>query len=207
MLKKEGKGNRPHEAEAQDEHKIKSLREAGALGEDSPEVLQNTAWFLLTLHLGMRGRDEHYKLLYSDFEEKTTTDGMMFIEFSERNTKTRTGGSSDAHPFKSKMWSTPNDLEHCPVRKYLSKRPSQMCTPDSPFYLAVNHHPADGQPWYKRQRMGKNKLGLIMKSLTTQGNLKGLITQCERPRLRHWPKMMFQIHKSFSSQDTETCKH
>ena len=47
-----------------------------------------------------------------------------------------------------------------------------MCEPDSPFYLAVNHH-ADAQPWYKRQRMGKNKLGLIMKSLAKQGDLKG----------------------------------
>ena len=59
MLKKEGKGNMPNAAEALDDgdHK-KKLWETSALGED-PETLQNTVWFLLTLHMGMRGRDEH----------------------------------------------------------------------------------------------------------------------------------------------------
>ena len=77
-----------------------------ALGEDFPEVLQNTVWYLLTLHLGMRGRDEHYKLLYGDFEEKETTDGTLFIEFSERDTKTRTGESSEARSLQAQ------DVEH-----------------------------------------------------------------------------------------------
>ncbi len=31
-------------------------------GCSGPEVLQNTIWFLLCVHMGMRGRDEHYKL-------------------------------------------------------------------------------------------------------------------------------------------------
>lgn len=49
----------PNAAEALDDgdHK-KKLWETSALGED-PETLQNTVWFLLTLHMGMRGRDEH----------------------------------------------------------------------------------------------------------------------------------------------------
>ena len=34
----------------------------GALEDSSPEVLLNTVWFLLTLYMGLHGRDEHYKL-------------------------------------------------------------------------------------------------------------------------------------------------
>ena len=176
MLKKEGKGKKPHAAEALDGHEICKLWATGALGEDSPESLQNTVWYLLTLHMGMRGRDEHYKLKYGDFQEKTTTDGSSYIEFSERDTKTRTGESCDSRPFKPKMWSTPNNPRRCPVhifKKYLSMRPAEMCKPDAPFYLAVNYQPAQDQPWYKRQRMGKNKLGQIMKMLATQGELQG----------------------------------
>ena len=62
------------------------------------------------------------------------------------------------HPFKPKMWSTPNDPEHCPVRifeKYVQKRPVEMYKPDSPFYLAVNYNP-HADYWYKRQRMGQD---------------------------------------------------
>ena len=99
-----------------------------------------------------------------------------YIEFSERDTKTRTGESSDARSFKPKMWSTPQNLERCPIAifsKYVAKRPVEMCKPDSPLYLAINHSPADGHPWYKRQRMGKNKLGEIMKAMAKRGDLKG----------------------------------
>ena len=44
---------------------------------------------MLTLHLGMRGRDEHYKL--TDLEVKQTTDGKKYVQLNERDTKTRTG--------------------------------------------------------------------------------------------------------------------
>ena len=157
MLKEEGKGNKPNAAEALDDQDISILWETGAFGEETPESLHNTVWYLLTVHMGMRGRDEHYKLLYGDFKVQSTTDGAKYVEFSERDTKTRTGESSNTRAFKPKMWSTPQNPEHCPVRlfeKYLSKRPSQMSTPDSPFYLAVNYHPAGpDDPWYKRQRI------------------------------------------------------
>ena len=116
------------------------IKETKALGDDNPETLQYTVWFLLTLHMGMRGRDEHYKVLYGDLEIKNTTDGTKFVEFSERDTKTRNGESSNSHPFRPKMWSTPENIDRCPVRTfepYVSKRPPQMCEPQSPFYLSV----------------------------------------------------------------------
>ena len=172
-VKKEGKGNKPHAAEPLDEDEISLLWETGALGDGSPEVLQNTVWYLLTLHMDMRGRDEHYKLRYGDLQQKPATDGAMYIEFSERDTKTHTGESSDARSFKPKMCSTPQNLERCPIAMYVAKRPVEMCKPDSPLYLAINHSPADGHPWYKRQRMDKNKLGEIMKAMAKRGDLKG----------------------------------
>ena len=42
----------------------------------------------------------------------------------------------------------------CPVRLYqtfVEKRPPEMCTPTSPFYLAVNHRHTPTSYWYKKQ--------------------------------------------------------
>ncbi len=39
------------------------------------------------LHLGLRGRDEHYKLMYGDFSIHSTSDGFKYVEFNERDTK------------------------------------------------------------------------------------------------------------------------
>ena len=59
MLKKERKGNKSKAAEAL----ISNIDSMWAWGADSsPEVLLNTVWFLLTLHMGICGRDEHSKL-------------------------------------------------------------------------------------------------------------------------------------------------
>ena len=80
MLKKGGKPNAPEPLEKED---LEKLWATGALRDGTPETLQDTIWYLLTLHMGMRGRDEHYKLLYGDFDVKSTTDGSKYVEFNE----------------------------------------------------------------------------------------------------------------------------
>ncbi len=109
---------------------IDSMWTSGSLGDSSPEVLLNTVWFLLTLHMGMRGRDEHYKLTYDDFCIHSTPDGFKYVEFNERDTKTRSGETNASRQFKPKMWNTPNNISRCPLRifeKFLQKRPVEMC--------------------------------------------------------------------------------
>ena len=94
MLKKEGKGNKSNASEALENSDIEKMWATGVLGDSSPEVLQNTVWFLLTVHMGMRGRDEHYKLQYGDFNIQSADDNYQYVEFNERDTKTRTGETS-----------------------------------------------------------------------------------------------------------------
>ena len=176
MLKKEGKGNRTNASEPLENADIEKMWSVGVLGNSTPEILQNTVWFLLTLHMGMRGRDEHYKLQYGDFSIQSTEDNYRYIEFNERDTKTRTGETSAVRAFKPKMWSTPLDPDKCPVRifeKYLQKRPSEMCEAGSPFYLAVNYKASCDDLWYKRQRMGKDRIGSIMKRMACSAGVTG----------------------------------
>ena len=72
--------------------------------------------------------------------------------------------------FKPKMYATGSD--HCPVhffKAYLSHRPPEANTPDSPFYLGIKYkRQSDSIIWYKNQPMGKNKLGKFMASASTE---------------------------------------
>ena len=82
-----------------------------------------------------------------DFTVKSSPDGEEYVEFSaERGTKTRSGETvkstnADARSFKPKMWATPENLLKCPVaifKAFIQHWPPEMCTADSPLYLAIN---------------------------------------------------------------------
>ena len=79
---------------------------------------------------------------WGDVQLKTSADGVQFLEYTERQTKTRTGAKpKDTHTVKPKMFSLPSS-DRDPEKAYhlfASKRPEQMNSDDSPFYLAVNY--------------------------------------------------------------------
>ena len=103
----------------------------------------------------MRGQDEHRKLRFGDLSVKT---------------------SNGSRAFQPKMWSTPSCPQRCPVRLfelYVSKRPPEMCNPDSPLYLAINDKYKVFGNWYKRQPMGQWRIGMIMKRMAEKAGLSG----------------------------------
>ena len=113
-LKKEGKGNMPRASEPLESEDFERLWERGALGDSDPETLQNSVWLMVCMHMGMRGRDEHHKLRFGDFTCKETLDGKPYVEFNERDAKTRSGAAMESRAFKPKMWSNPQHPERCP---------------------------------------------------------------------------------------------
>ena len=182
FLKGEGKGNKPNASEPLDRSEIEQLWKRGALGASDPATLQQTVWWLISTHLGTRGRDEHHKFRFGDLLLKKTTGGAEFIEFArERGTKTRTGEmekstNADARVFKPKMWATPDRPERCPVKifqQFVDRRPPEMCQDDSPFYLSINHKHKPGSYWYKKQPLGIHKIDAMMKKVAAFGNLTG----------------------------------
>ena len=127
------------------------------------------------MHIGMRGRDEHHKLTFGDFSIQSDSNGLKYVVFNERDTKTRNGQAGGCRPFRPKMWATPENPEQCPValfEKFIENQPPSMCLLESPFYLAINCQASD-KCWYKRQPMGRNKIGTIMNTLAEKGNLQG----------------------------------
>ena len=113
---------------------------------------------------------------WGDVELKTTADGLEYLEYNERQTKTRTGSQpKDTRTVKPKMFAV-RGSERDPVlfyRQYASKRPDDMNNKDSPFYLAINHtrNPASGKPWFTSAPMGVNKLNALLKTMAQNAGL------------------------------------
>ena len=104
-------------------------------------------------------------MCWGDLQLKVDGDGDEYLEFIERQTKTRTGENpKDVRNVKPKMWSNTDNLSRCPVevyKQYSLLRPSDYSKPEDPLYLAT--HTMQGSmkstdQWFKRQPIGVNKI-------------------------------------------------
>ena len=137
------------------------------------------------IHFGLHGCKKQKELHWGDIVLKTTSDGKEYLEYFERQTKTRTvEDPRNQRPIKPRMYAN-NDaisIDRDPVhvyKMYKGKRPPSMLEPDSSFYLAVNyfktetHSSVEGKNWFKAQPMGVNKSNNIMKDMTQAVGISG----------------------------------
>ena len=118
QLKKQGKGNKPKASVALTSEELKILYEKGLLGMSSPEALLNTLWLNNTLHFGLRGCREHRDMCWGDIKLRKTANGVEYLQFNERQTKTRTGSDySNVRAVPPKMFAT-DETERDPVAVY-----------------------------------------------------------------------------------------
>ncbi|XP_053403158.1 uncharacterized protein LOC128558273 [Mercenaria mercenaria] len=181
QLKKDGKGRKPNRAEQVSEEEEQVLWERGIMGRSSPMALLRAIWWRNNF-FGLRGRDEHNKLRWGDVTILEEVDGARYMQYEERDTKTRKNPGED-RPIKPRVYATPNKPETCPVNlliEYTHRRPLTMCQPDSPFYLQIHQHwekpgPSGSvaQVWFKNQPMGVHSLGNMMKTMSELGELPG----------------------------------
>ena len=175
-LRSKGKGRRPNASDPLTKEEEDLLWERGQLGDHNPEVLVRTSWYTSTMHFGWRSRDEQRKVCLGDFQLKSDlVDGKEYLELCvERGTKTRTGLEGQRElAFNPRMYATGD--RRCPIaifKKMVAHRPPDMMKPDDPFYLQTIPNPK-GDVWFKRQPMGVNKLGSLMKSIAASAALEG----------------------------------
>lgn len=168
------KGNRPKAARKLTEAEDDLLFQKHQFGEDNPEVLQCTVWWVLSLHFGFRAR-----LKWGDIglENDLLTGLQVLVWKAERGSKTRHG---DGHyrAFNPKAHATEN--ERCPVRLYLkfaSHHPDKMKKSDSPFFLTINHkRKPENQIWYTQSPLGENKIGEFLTKAAKNAGLSGNLT-------------------------------
>ena len=88
-------------------------------------------------------------------QPRQTTNGEEFLEYTERQTKTRIGENPrDVKQIKPKMFSVQGS-ERDPVatyKFYAEKRTSKLKNNNAPFYLAVNNckKQDSSKPWFKK---------------------------------------------------------
>lgn len=145
QLKRHGLGNRPKATTALTDDEIEILFDKRLLGISSPQALLNTVWLNNMIHFGVRGCKEQKELRWGDIVLKTDGDGKEYLEYFERQTKTRPGEDPrNQRPIKPRMYAN-NDaisVDRDPVhvsKMYKEKRPPSMLEPDSSFYLSVNY--------------------------------------------------------------------
>jgi integrase len=179
-LKQRGKGNRPNKAEPLTENEEEQLWTSGTMGLHSPESLFNMVWYLNTKLLGFRGSHESKQLKWGDIQLQTSEHSESeYLEFTERETKTRTGNSAHTRTFTPKIYPSENP-DRCPVaayKKFAASRPTNMKHPESPYYLAINYKPAgDNNLWFKKQAMGVERLQKSMSRMAEAAGLDGHYT-------------------------------
>ena len=166
-MKQAGKGNRPYRAEALTQKEEAVLFERGELGTHNPKALTRTMWWQMSLLLGFRGRDESRKMLWGDIQLKADEDGGEYLEFNERTTKTRDGGSAGgSREYAPKAFENKENPQRYPVKTYkefAKRRPAEAMKEESPFFLATNHK-ATGDIWFMNSPLGKNQLGSLQYS-------------------------------------------
>ena len=115
------------------------------------------------IHFGLRGCKERKELRWGDIVLKTDCDGKKYLEYFERQTKTRTGDDPRNQWLNRLRMYANNDaisIDHGPVhgyKMYKDKPPPSMLEPDSSFYLSVNYFKTEtrasveGKNWFKAQ--------------------------------------------------------
>ena len=120
------------------EEDIQVLYEKHLLGSSTAEALLNTVWFNNTIHFGLRGCKEHREMCWGDVKLCKTSTGQEYLEFNERETKTRTGiDPRNVRTIAPKMFAVPNN-EKCPVKAYKvykEKQPAEMKIDNAPIWL------------------------------------------------------------------------
>ncbi|XP_028413918.1 uncharacterized protein LOC114536765 [Dendronephthya gigantea] len=166
-LKSFGKGSKPNAARSLTDQEVDLLHESGEFGTHSARALVNMLWWNNTTQFGLRGCRENRDLCWGDVNLRKDSAGVEFLEYTERQTKTRSGENPlDLRKVKPTMWPC-SDLKRDPIaayKKFAEERPPKTCAPDSPFYLGIDHN-RNPKYWFTTQPMGRNTINNLMKTM------------------------------------------
>ena len=133
-LKKQGKVEKKRP-----QNPYHQLKKNICMKQDSLAIqLQGSYSSLCTNFFGLRGRDGHMQLKYGDVTLRTTLKGREYLEYAERESKTRGGTKpNDYRTTPPGLYSTGTSRDPVTVcKKFVEKRPEKSGKDNSPFYLS-----------------------------------------------------------------------
>ena len=171
-------GREEHEPVMEDHEQV--LWDKGILGEDSPDKLRKTIFFLCGIHFGLQGIKEQYDLRwYPDSQiniiQVDSKDALIFHEFQS---KTNQGGIKDRGkpPPKVHYAFCSGHRPRCFVKlfhNYLFLGPKGSYNWPR-FYVQTNPNWSPGSDyWYTNCPVGKNMLGSYIQSMMSEAGVQG----------------------------------
>lgn len=155
------------------------------LGDDNPDKLRLTVFFLLGKSFGLRGGSEHRDLVrYPSSQiqieqQKDSPDDIMLV-YREFKSKMNQGGISSRNVKRPRVaYCFPSaNKERCPIQHFIKYvRFSPLGNDDSTaFYLRTNPNWQTCPLWYTRQPIGKNLLNDYLKNLMKNAGFIGNFT-------------------------------
>ena len=159
------------------------LWKRGYLGEDTPDKLRTTVYFILGINCYLRSVQDHYNLRRwaPDEESQIKFDRIngkrCFIYREDTVSKTHDGGLKDMYSDRKEVVVFPSDnYDRDPVRlvdKYLGLCPAQYVKKN--FYLQSLRKPTPAT-WYGYQVVGEKSIGKIVSDLMASAGYKGYFT-------------------------------
>ena len=159
------------------------LWECGYLGEDTPDKLRSTVYFILGINCYLRSVQDHYNLCRwcpnedSQIKFETINGKRCFVYREDKVSKTHDGGLRDMKNDRKEVYVFPSDNpSRDPVHlvdKYLGLCPPQYKKPN--FYLQSLRKPTPAT-WYGYQVVGEKAIGKIVSDLMSSAGYKGYYT-------------------------------
>ena len=151
LLRNAGDGNRRNRAQSLTDEEENAF---------TPDSLKRTVWWLMTQHLGLRGRKLHHDLRVEDLVKGVDNARRPYYKYVEPATKSRPKGLHHKHRLvDAKLYATGG--ERCPYslfELYKSKRPSNM-QESGPMYMQTLPRPSN-DVWYSAKvQDGVNTIG------------------------------------------------
>ena len=159
------------------------LWERGYLGDDTPDKLRTTVYFVLGINCYLRSIQDHYNLRRwapdeeSQIKFERVNGKRCFVYREDTVSKTHDGGLSDMRNDRKEVYVYPHeDPKRCPVRlvdKYVGLCPPQYQKKN--FYLQSLRKPTPAT-WYGYQVVGEKTIGKIVSDLMSSAGYKGYFT-------------------------------
>ena len=159
------------------------LWERGYLGDDTPDKLRTTVYFVLGINCYLRSIQDHYNLhCWAPDEEsqikfERVNGKRCFVYREDTVSKTHDGRLSDMRNDWKEVYVYPHeDPKRCPVRlvdKYVGLCPAQYQKKN--FYLQSLRKPTPAT-WYGYQVVGEKSIGKIVSDLMSSAGYKGYFT-------------------------------
>ena len=146
------------------------LYESNIRGISGAEALINTVWLMNLNYFGLRGCDERRQMRWSDVKILRDAYGTEYLEYCERQTKTRSAEEPrNIRSVKPKTFAMPDsapEKDPVSVYKFYPEKDLAQCRASKHlYYLGLNNSKDCSKYWFKESAIGVNKLTSLMKTM------------------------------------------